>query len=216
MRRRKIKGADEKLLSYEGYVITQAQNHKGRWQELFGNQNPLHLEVGIGRGSFLLKLARKNPQINYIGIETKEEVMIYGVRKSQEEGLKNILFIWQNAQDLKDFFAESELDRLYLNFSDPWPKKRHARRRLTHENFLSMYQGVLKEKGQLHFKTDHEDLFEYSLNALSDQGWQLQNISLDLYKNLPEDNIATDYEEKFTQMGLRIYRLEALAPVSDK
>ena len=212
MRRRKIKGADQKLLSYNDYVITEAQKYKGKWKELFGNDNPLHLEVGIGRGSFLKKFAQKHTEINYVGIETKEEVMLYGVRESHEENLKNIKFIWQNAVDLKDFFEKGEIDRIYLNFSDPWPKKRHSRRRLTSASFLEMYKEVLGNNGEVHFKTDHEELFEFSLNSFAEEGWQLKNISLDLYKNLPEDNIPTDYETKFVEKGLRIFRLEGISP----
>ncbi len=213
MRRRKIKGSDEKLVSYNDYVITEAQTYKGKWKDLFGNNNPIHLEIGIGRGSFLKRYAIRHPEINYLGIETKEEVMLYGVKESHEEGLKNIKFIWQNAIDLKDFFEKKEVERIYLNFSDPWPKKRHSKRRLTSESFLDMYKDVLKDNGEVHFKTDHEDLFEFSLNSFSDKGWQLKNISLDLYKNLPEDNIPTDYEVKFVEKGLKIYRLEGIAPV---
>lgn len=213
MRRRKIKGSDEKLLSYSGYVITEAQNYKGKWRDLFGNNNPIHLEVGIGRGSFLKKFAVKNPEINYIGIETKEEVMLYGVKESHEEDLKNIKFIWQNAVDLKDFFEKGEVDRIYLNFSDPWPKKRHSKRRLTADTFLNMYRDVLVDKGEVHFKTDHEELFEFSLNSFAENEWKLKNISLDLYKNLPEDNIPTDYETKFVEKGMRIFRLEGIAPI---
>ncbi len=213
MRRRKIKGSDEKLVSYSDYVITEAQNYKGKWRELFSNNNPIHLEIGIGRGSFLKKYALKHPEINYIGIETKEEVMLYGVKESREEKLKNIKFIWQNAADLKDFFNKGEVDRICLNFSDPWPKKRHSKRRLTAETFLEMYREVMVDKGEVHFKTDHEELFEFSLNSFSESDWKLKNISLDLYKNLPEDNISTDYETKFVEKGLKIYRLEGIAPV---
>lgn len=212
MRRRKIKGADQRLLAYKDYVITDAQNKKGRWREVFGNDNPIHLEIGIGRGSFLKRFALRHPGINYLGIETKEEVMIYGVQESFDEELKNIKFIWQNAVDLKDFFAEGEVERIYLNFSDPWPKKRHNKRRLTYRTFLEMYSDVLVENGELHFKTDHEDLFEFSLNSFLENGWLLKNVKLDLYKELPEDNIPTDYEIKFVEKGMKIYRLEAVAP----
>jgi len=212
MRRRKVKGSEERILSYKDYVITEAQNNKGKWKEVFGNDNPIHLEVGIGRGSFLKKFAEKNSEINYVGIETKEEVMIYGVKDSCEENLKNIKFIWQNAMDLKDFFEKGEVDRIYLNFSDPWPKKRHSKRRLTAPLFLDMYRDILADNGEVHFKTDHEDLFEFSLNTFSEKGWKLKNISLDLYKDLPEDNIPTDYEIKFVEKGLKIYRLEGIAP----
>ena len=212
MRRRKIKGADQRLLSYTGLVITQAQEHKGKWHEVFGNQHPLHLEVGIGRGSFLKKYAQRHPEWNFLGVETKEEVMLYGVQESAEEGLTNIRFIWQNAVDLQDFFAPGEIDRIYLNFSDPWPKKRHARRRLTYKTFLDMYRKVLRPGGEIHLKTDHEDMFAFSLNSFLENGWIVRNVSLDLYKDLPEDNIPTDYETKFVAQGLKIYKLEARVP----
>lgn len=212
MRRRKIKGSDQKLMSYSDLVVINAEKNKGKWREIFGNDKPIHLEVGIGRGSFVRKLAERNKDINYIGIETKEEVMLYGVRESDELGLENIKFVWQNAQTLEDFFEKGEVERIYLNFSDPWPKARHSKRRLTHQNFLDMYKKVLPEKGEVHFKTDHVDLFEFSLNSFSDNGWRLKNVSLDLYKNLPEDNVPTDYETKFVAKGLKIYRLEAVSP----
>ncbi len=213
MRRRRVKGSDEKIVTYKDHVVTQAQEYRGKWKELFGNNNPIHLEIGIGRGSFLKKFAIKHPEINYIGIETKEEVMLYGVKESYEEGLTNIKFIWQDAANLNDFFDLKEVDRIYLNFSDPWPKNRHSKRRLTAGSFLEMYRDVLVDQGEVHFKTDHEELFEFSLNSFSEKGWKLKNISLDLYKNLPEDNIPTDYETKFVEQGLKIYRLEGIAPV---
>lgn len=213
MRRRRVKGSDEKIVTYKDHVVTQAQEYRGKWKELFGNNNPIHLEIGIGRGSFLKKFAIKHPEINYIGIETKEEVMLYGVKESYEEGLTNIKFIWQDAANLNDFFDLKEVDRIYLNFSDPWPKNRHSKRRLTAGSFLEMYRDVLVDQGEVHFKTDHEELFEFSLNSFSEKGWKLNNISLDLYKNLPEDNIPTDYETKFVEQGLKIYRLEGIAPV---
>lgn len=213
MRRRKIKGSEEEILLYKDHVITQAQDNKGNWKELFGNDNPIFLEVGIGRGSFVTKLAIQHPENNYIGIEHKEEVMLYGIRDSHKKNLKNIKFIWQDAVDLKDFFAHGEIEGVYLNFSDPWPKNRHAKRRLTAPGFLDMYQGILIDHGEVHFKTDHERLFEYSLNSFADRGWKLKNMSLDLYENLPEDNIPTDYEVKFVAEGLKIYRLEAIAPL---
>ncbi len=215
MRRRKIKGSDEKLLCYTDYVITAAQDHKGKWREIFGNKNPIHLEIGIGRGSFVKRFAEKKPEINYLGIETKEEVMLYGVQESAEAKLSNIKFIWQNAMELTDFFETGEIERIYLNFSDPWPKKRHAKRRLTHPDFLEKYAKVLPNNGEIHFKTDHEELFEFSLNVFSESGWTLKNISLDLYRNLPEDNIPTDYESKFVEQGLKIYRFEAIVPGGD-
>lgn len=213
MRRRKIKGSEEEILLYKDYVITRGQDYKGKWHEVFGNNNPIYLEVGIGRGSFLKKLALKYPERNYIGIEHKEEVMLYGIRESYDEKIKNIKFIWQDAIDLKDFFDQEEVEGIYLNFSDPWPKNRHAKRRLTADSFLDMYQEIIIKKGEVHFKTDHEELFEFSLNSFTDKGWSLKNISLDLYKNLPEDNIPTDYEIKFVEEGLKIYRLEAIAPL---
>lgn len=209
MRRRKVKGADIKLLSYKDYVLRDnIEALKGKWNEKFNNSNPIHVEFGTGRGKFITTLATQNPDINYIAFEIKEEVLIKGVEKAVEANLNNILFAWADVKNILDYFDEDELSRVYVNFCDPWPKKRWAKRRLTHTNFLNMYEKVLNENGELHFKTDNQNLFEFSLNEISANDWQLKNISLDL-ANSDFENVTTEYEDKFMSYGMKIYRCEA-------
>ena len=209
MRRRKVKGADIKLLSYKDYVLRDnIEALKGKWNEKFNNNNPIHVEFGTGRGKFITTLATQNPDINYIAFEIKEEVLIKGVEKAVEANLNNILFAWADVKNILDYFDEYELSRVYVNFCDPWPKKRWAKRRLTHTNFLNMYEKVLNENGELHFKTDNQNLFEFSLNEISANDWQLKNISLDL-ANSDFENVTTEYEDKFMSYGMKIYRCEA-------
>ena len=209
MRRRKVKGADDKLLSYKDYVLREnIDTLKGNWSEKFGNDNPIHVEFGTGRGKFITTLASQNPNINYVAFEIKEEVLLKAVEKGVENNLKNILFAWADVKNIIDYFDERELSRVYVNFCDPWPKKRWAKRRLTHTNFLNMYSSVLNESGEIHFKTDNEKLFEFSLNELSLNNWQLKNISLDLATS-DFENVTTEYEDKFMSYGLKIFRCEA-------
>ena len=209
MRRRKVKGADEKLLTYTDYVLREdIEANKGNWNKLFNNDNPIHVEFGTGRGKFLTTLAKQNPNINYIAFEIKEEVIIKGVEKASEANLSNILFAWTNVANILDYFDKNEIDRVYVNFCDPWPKSRWAKRRLTHKNFLDKYFEILTDKGEIHFKTDNEKLFEFSLNEVAECGWKLKNISLDL-TNSDFDNVTTEYEDKFINQGLKIFRLEA-------
>ena len=209
MRRRNVKGADIKLLSYKDYVLRDnIEALKGKWNEKFNNNNPIHVEFGTGRGKFITTLATQNPDINYIVFEIKEEVLIKGVEKAVEANLNNILFAWADVKNILDYFDEDELSRVYVNFCDPWPKKRWAKRRLTHTNFLNMYEKVLNENGELHFKTDNQNLFEFSLNEISANDWQLKNISLDL-ANSDFENVTTEYEDKFMSYGMKIYRCEA-------
>lgn len=209
MRRRKVKGADIKLLSYKDYVLRDnIEALKGKWNEKFNNNNSIHVEFGTGRGKFITTLAAQNPDINYIAFEIKEEVLIKGVEKAVEANLNNILFAWADVKNILDYFDENELSRVYVNFCDPWPKKRWAKRRLTHTNFLNMYEKVLNENGEIHFKTDNQNLFEFSLNEISANDWQLKNISLDL-ANSDFENVTTEYEDKFMSYGMKIYRCEA-------
>ena len=209
MRRRKVKGADEKLLSYKDYVVRDnIESLKGNWNQLFKNNNPIHAEFGTGRGKFLTTLAKQNPDINYIAFEIKEEVLIKGVEKAEQNNLKNIIFAWADVSKALDYFDTDELSRIYINFCDPWPKKRWAKRRLTHTNFLNMYKQILNKDGEIHFKTDNEGLFEFSLNEIASNDWMLKNISLDLAKSEFE-NVTTEYEDKFMSQGLKIFRCEA-------
>ena len=209
MRRRKVKGADERLLSYKDYVLREnIETLKGNWSNKFGNNNPIHVEFGTGRGKFITTLAKQNPHINYIAFEIKEEVLLKAVEKGAEANLSNILFAWADVKNILEYFDENELSRVYVNFCDPWPKKRWAKRRLTHTNFLNMYRTVLNADGEIHFKTDNEKLFEFSLNEIASNDWQLKNISLDL-ANSDFENVTTEYEDKFMSYGMKIFRCEA-------
>ena len=210
MRRRRKKGSDKKLLSFTDYVIKDdIENLKGKWSSKFENNNPIHVEFGTGRGKFITTHAKNNPDINYIAMEIKEEVLLKAVEKAHEANLNNILFVWDNVNNILDYFEEKEISRVYVNFCDPWPKKRWAKRRLTHSSFLEKYDTILKDDGELHFKTDNRDLFEFSLNEIAASDWMLKNISLDLAKNTEIENITTEYEDKFMSQGMQIYRCEA-------
>ena len=210
MRRRKKKGSDIKLLSYSDYVIKgDSISHKGEWNKIFKNDNPIHAEFGTGRGKFLTTHAKNNPDINYIAMEVKEEVLLKAVEKAAEANLTNIVFVWGDFNNILDYFEEGELSRIYINFCDPWPKKRWAKRRLTHSNYLEKYYNILNEDGEIHFKSDNEKLFEFTLNEICKNKWNLKNISLDLANNEDFENITTEYEDKFMSQGLKIYRCEA-------
>lgn len=182
---------------------------RGHWKDYFKNSNPIHIEVGTGRGKFITTLAKMNPKINYIALETKEEVLLKAVEKCTDEKIDNIAFLWGNVENLDLYFDDSEISRIYINFCDPWPKKRNAKRRLTSSVFLGLYKNKLDKNGEIHFKTDNKNLFEFSLNEFCLSEWKLKNISLDLSNSQYEDNITTEYEEKFINLGLPIYRLEA-------
>lgn len=199
------------LEAHPEILLPNPQQLKGNWQEEFGNSNPLHIEAGTGKGRFIVGMAKQNPDINYIGIELFDSVIVSALESILEEeaGIPNLRLLRVNAKDMTEFFEKGEVDRLYLNFSDPWPKKRHAKRRLTHDTFLKLYETVLPENGELHFKTDNRGLFEYSLTSVSEYGMLLKYVSLDLHANEPEWNIMTEYEEKFSKKGQPIYRLEA-------
>lgn len=208
MRLRNIKNAYEKVAVNERYFIPNPNDFKGKWHEIFGNNNPIHIEIGMGKGRFLCELAAINPDINYIGIEKFTSVLLRASEKLAELDLNNIKIINIDAINLTDYFAEDEISRIYLNFSDPWPKNAHAKRRLTSNRFLPLYQNVLTKEGEIHFKTDNRKLFEFSLESLNEYGLSMKNISLDLHHSDYEDNIMTEYEEKFSAFG-PIYRLEA-------
>ena len=210
MRRRKKKGSDIKLLSHTNYVIREnVESYKGKWHDKFGNNNPIHAEFGTGRGKFITTLAKENPNINYIAMEIKEEVLLKAVEKAAEQNLTNILFIWGDVNQIEEYFEKGELERVYINFCDPWPKKRWAKRRLTHTGFLNKYYNILNEKGEVHFKSDNERLFEFTLNEFCNNPWKLKNICLDLGNNEDVYNVTTEYEDKFMSQGMKIYRCEA-------
>lgn len=211
MRRRKKKGADIRLLSFKEYVIKGEDiNFKGNWNEKFENSNPIHVEFGTGRGQFITTLAKQNPDINYIAMEIKEEVLLKAVEKAVENNLTNIRFIWGDVNNILTYFNENELSRVYVNFCDPWPKKRWYKRRLTYRGFLENYKTILNETGDIHFKTDNEKLFEFSLNEFSEADLKLKNITLDLANSEFEGNVTTEYEDKFMSYGMKIYRVEGI------
>lgn len=188
----------------------QPEQLKGKWAEEFGNDHPIHIEVGTGKGQFIANMAKNNPSINYIGIEHFDNVVVSAVEKSIELGApSNLRLIRGNAEKLEEMFDKGEVALVYLNFSDPWPKARHEKRRLTFKTFLTRYRNVMPQGGEIHFKTDNRGLFEYSLVSMTNYGMQLLDVSLDLHADDVLDNVMTEYEEKFSAKGHPIYRLEA-------
>ena len=208
MRLRNKPWAEEKIRDNSKYIVPEPASQKGKWKEVFGNDLPLHIEIGTGKGRFVTEMARANPDINYMGIEMYESVIVVALDRLIEADLPNLKLLNIDAQHLEDIFEPKEVARIYLNFSDPWPKKRHEKRRLTYSSFLSMYEKVLGKGGQIHFKTDNQGLFEYSLMSFSKYGLLLNFLSLDLHNSDFEGNIMTEYEEKFSSKGNRIYRSE--------
>ncbi|MEW9670702.1 tRNA (guanosine(46)-N7)-methyltransferase TrmB [Ammoniphilus sp. 3BR4] len=212
MRLRKKPWVKEEIVSYERLVVLDPQAQCGKWSSWFGNNHPIHVELGTGKGNFITTLAEQNPSVNYIGVEVREEVLISAVRKAAKKGLTNIAFLWLNITKLEEVFAEGEVERFFLNFSDPWPKTRHAKRRLTHRDFLNRYKRILQKGNEIHLKTDNEKLFEFSLNEMSDSGLRLKNITFDLHNSAFEEakSVMTEYEQKFVNLGMKIYRVEAV------
>ena len=208
MRMRKKKNLDSRLANCAPVLVADPENHKGNWRALFKNSNPLHLEIGCGKGRFIVETARRNPDINYVAIEREQGALVMATEKAMALELPNLQFLDFDAAGLTEIFADGEVDRIYLNFSDPWPPNRQRKRRLTHANFLALYDCILSKNGQVHFKTDNQHLFEFTLEEMCGYGWLIQNICLDLH-NSGLDNIMTEYEEKFSKEGFRIYRLEA-------
>ena len=213
MRLRNIKGAREEIAISE-YVTQNPQEQKGNWNTYFGKDAPLHVEIGMGKGKFITTLAELNPHINYIGVEKYASVLIRAVEKKKErEDLTNLTFLSVDAAILPEVFAEGEVDRIYLNFSDPWPKERHARRRLTSREFLARYEQFLKSDGEICFKTDNRGLFDFSVEEAKEAGWELTEVTYDLHHSpYAEGNVMTEYEEKFSALGNPIHRMVARKP----
>ncbi|WP_046178542.1 tRNA (guanosine(46)-N7)-methyltransferase TrmB [Domibacillus tundrae] len=209
MRLRNKPWAREKINAYPQYIIPQPEEAKGRWNEFFGNDNRIHIEVGTGKGQFVTGMAKQNPHINYIGIEMYESVIITALDRLIEADLPNMKLLDVDGAKLMNYFEKGEVSRVYLNFSDPWPKTRHAKRRLMYKTFLSLYESIMPDDGEVHFKTDNQGLFEFSLKSFSEYGMLLTFVSLDLHNSGYEGNVMTEYEEKFSAKGQRIYRSEA-------
>lgn len=211
MRLRKVKNAPERLKQNDNkYYIENPLDYKGKWNTLFENNNPLHIEIGCGKGQFMMTLAKNNPDINYIAIEKFDSVLLRCLEKALEEDIPNLKLTIIDAAKITDYFDNNEVNRIYLNFSDPWPKTCHAKRRLTSPLFLEGYKNILTKDGEIFQKTDNRHLFEYSLESFNTNGFSLSNISLDLHKDIEKypDNITTEFEDKWSKLG-PIYRLEA-------
>ena len=213
MRLRNIPGADD-VIKRHPIAVKESKEYKGKWNTLFENSNPIHIEIGMGKGQFILTLAKQNPQINYIGIERYSSVLLRALEKFDTEEfceLTNVRFICMDAMELPDVFEAEEVEKIYLNFSDPWPKKRHARRRLTSTVFFAQYDKVLAKDGVVEFKTDNRPLFEFSLESVKEAGWNLVAHTFDLHhhETMNEGNIMTEYEEKFSSQGNPICKLIA-------
>lgn len=209
MRLRNIPGANEAVENSQ-FCIMEPTEHKGNWKTILGNDNPIHIEIGMGKGRFLMDLAALNPDINYIGIERYTSVLLRAVQKMNENPLPNVHFLCVDAATLPEIFGAEEVDRIYLNFSDPWPKDRHAKRRLTSHEFLDRYDMFLAKEGRLEFKTDNQDLFTFSLEEIDASPiWHIQAYTRDLHKDLQmnQGNIMTEYEEKFSKLGNPICKL---------
>ena len=207
MRLKNVKGAD-KVIEASNYIILNPNDYKGKWSSVFNNNNPIHIEIGMGKGDFIIGMAKLYPNINFIGIEMYDSVIVKAVNKLENEDIPNLRLIRMDARLIEDVF-DHEIDLIYLNFSDPWPKNRTAKRRLTHERFLTKYENIFKNNKTIYMKTDNIDLFAFSIESLSTFGYTLKNVTLDLHNSDIENNVMTEYERKFSSKGVKINRLEA-------
>ena len=207
MRLRNISGADTYIENSE-YVVQDEKSKRGCWSEVFGRKAPLHIEVGMGKGQFMMQLALQNPDINYVGIEMYSSVLLRAVQKMEEAPMDNLRFIRMDAREIEEVFDKGEVDKIYLNFSDPWPKDRHAKRRLPSRQFLARFDQILKREGNLEFKTDNRDLFDFAVEEVEPAGWKIDAITYDLHHDevMNKGNILTEYEEKFSSKGNPIYK----------
>ncbi len=206
MRLRNNKNAKD-IISNSNYVVLNPKDNISKWNKVFGNNNPIHIEIGMGKGDFIIGMALKYPNINFIGIEMYDSVLMHAVKKLEDKSIPNLKLIRMDANEIDEVFKK-EINLIYLNFSDPWPKNRNAKRRLTHERLLSKYDNIFKDKNIIYMKTDNIKLFAFSIESLSEYGYTLKNISLDLHSE-DIDNVETEYEKKFNSMGIKINRLEA-------
>lgn len=207
MRLRNVKGSRDEI-ARNSYVIKDAENYKGSWKAFLGNDRPIHIEIGMGKGKFLMELAAANPEINYIGIEKYSSVLVRALEKMEENPLENVHFIRMDAEYICQVFGSEEADQIYLNFSDPWPKDRHAKRRLTSRQFLLRYDQILKKDGRIIFKTDNRNLFDFSLEEAREAGWTLELCTFDLHHSpYLSGNVMTEYEEKFVKKGNPICKM---------
>ena len=206
MRLRNVKGAKE-IINNSKYIILDYEKYKGKFNEIFDNDNPICIEIGTGKGKFIKSLALSNPNVNYIGIEKYDSVLVRALEKVENEEINNLRFLRMDATEISDVF-DKEIDTIYLNFSDPWPKARHANRRLTSMCFLKKYDNLFKDVKHIIFKTDNRHLFEFSVIEMTNYGYKINELYLDLHSEDLTDNIMTEYEEKFSKKGMPIYKID--------
>ncbi len=217
MRLKNVPGAREAIAASD-FVIQQPKELKGKWKEYWNNDHEIHIEVGMGKGKFMMGMAKAHPDINYLGIEMYSSVLYRAVQKLELEPLPNLKFILLDAKEITEVFDKEEVDKIYLNFSDPWPKDRHAKRRLPSRQFLTRFSEILKIDGVIEFKTDNKDLFAFAEAEAEPAGWKILEITYDLHKNekMMEGNIMTEYEEKFSSMGNPIYKYIIKRDIKDE
>lgn len=208
MRLKHVKGANE-IIEKGKYYVEDATNYIGKWKEVFQNDNPIYIEIGMGKGDFIIENALRYPNVNFIGIEKFDSVLVRAIQKSNELEIDNLKLVRLDANYIDTIFSK-EISLIYLNFSDPWPKERHAKRRLTSPIFLEKYDKIFKSNAEIIMKTDNNPLFEYSKESLENFGYQIKSITRDLYQEDVSQNIKTEYEKKFVKLGVKINRLEAI------
>lgn len=209
MRLRYVDDAHGKIDAHER-LLANPEQYKGKWSSLFKKEQPLYVEFGGGKGGFIIGVSEKHPEANFLTFERNAKVVYKSIAKLEEISHDNFFIVWGDVTDVEKIFEPKSIDRIYLNFSDPWPKDRHAKRRLTHGKFLNKYKSILKDGGELHFKTDNDGLFEYSLESFKENGWELTYVTHDLHQtDQAEDNVMTEYEAKFSSKGKNIHKLIA-------
>ncbi len=211
MRLKHVKGAEEKIESSE-IIIKNPEQHKGKFLDLFQNKSPIHIELGMGKGQFIIEKAKQCPDINFIGIEKFDSVIVRAIEKSEQLKLPNLRFIRMDGAEIENIF-DHEIDLIYLNFSDPWPKKRHENRRLTSPIFLKRYESLFRNDIIIEMKTDNRHLFEYSIISFNEQKYHIEELSLNLHEENTEENIETEYEQKFSSKGFPIYKIRVRKPI---
>ena len=202
MRLKNVPGARD-VIAESSLVVHEPEKQKGNWQQVFGNDHPVHIEIGMGKGRFICEMAKTHPDINYIGIEKYSTVLLRAIQKMEQKQLPNLIFIRMDAEEINEVFDKGEVDRIYLNFSDPWPKDRHAKRRLESRQFLARYDEILKPDGLIEFKTDNRPLFDFAVLEVSESCFEIKEMTYDLHadEEMVKGNIMTEYEEKFSSMG---------------